>query len=280
MFRRLQTVAGASFGPIIVSALSFIISFSLIHNLALLLHPSFSLFALNGVGKIAVMTAALVQALCLVAIQPKSLFMFFRHAATWPFYSSCMRTFLQYAGSFALLHLIVLGGYFFTGHASFNAYAIPQLLTRWPLVLLCVIGTFFLAWAEELLFRGLIYPYFRQHYSMMTSAIIASTIFMLLHDLHNPLSLVTYQWQLGLGLFLLGLFLNLVMVWQKSIAAGAGVHAGLVVVKAILRKIHILPLAAGSPYLFPIDLRQSLFVHLLLSAGIAFVWNKMTKKAS
>ena len=277
MFRSAFQATGKSFGPIIISALSFILSFAILHPFALFLDPSFSLYALSGIGKLAVMTAGIMLALSFAAIQQRSLLHAFRDAATWPASLKHLKTFFRFAGTFAALHLLVLGGYWLTGWATFQPNELPQLFSRWPLILICCVGTFALAWAEELLFRGLIYHYFRQHYTVLPSAIIASFIFMLLHDLHNPLNLLTVRWQLGLGLFLLGLFLNLVMVWQRSIAAGAGVHAGLVIVKAILRKIHILPVLAGSLYWFPIDLRQSFFTHIMLFIGIVLVWRKIKK---
>lgn len=148
--------------------------------------------------------------------------------------------------------------------------ALPLMIKRWPILCIGFIGTFFLAWSEELLFRGLFFNHFAHTLPTFTSAVMSSVIFSLLHDLSNPLRLITTQWQLGLGLFLLGMFLTYIRLW-KGFAASAGAHAGLVYIKVILRKIPLLPIVTGSPYLFPIDLRESLIVHALLIGATGII---------
>jgi membrane protease YdiL (CAAX protease family) len=126
-----------------------------------------------------------------------------------------------------------------------------------------------LAWTEELIFRGTIFPYFEQFYSTIPSIVLTSLIFMLVHNLKNPLMLLSCDWKLGLGLFLLGVLLNQIFVITRKLYAGMGVHAGLVFVKVVLRRI---PFLSSVP-----DLRQSYLVHILFLFTIVtlfFVYRK------
>ena len=123
---------------------------------------------------------------------------------------------------------------------------------------------FMLAWTEETIFRGISYQYIAQQFSKITSIFIASLIFMLAHDLYNPLNLITKNWKLGLGLFLLGFLLNTIFVITGKLYAGMGIHAGLVFVKVVLRRARfiIIPIS-GLPFWANSDLRQSLLIHIL-----------------
>lgn len=103
---------------------------------------------------------------------------------------------------------------------------------------------------------------------------------MLAHDLTNPLNLVTVHWHLGLGLFLLGFFLNLLFFLSGRLAVSMGAHAGLVFVKVFLRRIPLVSYAAVVPWWFDPDLRQSPAVHALFIVSIIIItimhWQKLT----
>ena len=87
------------------------------------------------------------------------------------------------------------------------------------------------------------------------------------------------QMEAGNGAFLLGMFLTYVRVWENSLAASAGVHAGMVYIKVILRKVPLLPIATGSPQFFPIDLRESLIFHVLLVLGCVVLHHMCRERA-
>lgn len=269
---------------IIGSAASFLCSALIIHTIALRLDPSFSLLLTRGVGKAALMWAAILQIIWFLAIQAASFATpLWRDAITWPLQKKSWSPFFRFFLLFCGAHILFLSSYYLTGWATWQPAALPLLLTRWPVLLVGFIGTFFLAWSEELIFRGLLFSHFQRSLPLLTSAVSSSFIFSILHDLHNPLNLLTRDWQLGLGLFLLGMFLTYVRVWQNSLAASAGVHAGLVFIKVVLRKVDLLPIIGGSRYLFPVDLRESLIVHLLLTIGCIMIAQRITtstKKAS
>lgn len=208
--------------------------------------------------------------------------LFWRDAVCWPFRATSWHPFFLFFCVFTLLHAGVLGIYVFYNIAQWVPLPLPDLIETsmsWApsilphiiaskkVLIVGFIGTLALAWAEELLFRGLLLQHFLRFMPPFASAIASSFIFSILHDLRNPLNLLTAQWQLGLGLFLLGMLLTYIRLWWGSMAASAGAHAGLVYLKVILRKIPLLPIAAGSPFLFPVDLRESLLVHVLMVLG-------------
>ncbi len=142
------------------------------------------------------------------------------------------------------------------------------------------IVVFFLAWTEELIFRGTIYLYFAQYFQPLISLLITSTMFMFAHDLSNPLNLVTKNWQLGLGLFLLGALLNIIFITTKKLYTGMGAHAGLVFVKVALRRIPLIMYLPASqlPFWINKDLRMSPLIHLLFFALILVIFIKNRKK--
>lgn len=270
-----------SLRSVIGSAASFFVSAIIIHFFACQLDPSFSLLLTRGVGKAALMWAAIVQICCFIAIQqPSFSSSFWRTAVSWPLRCKDLTLWGRFFTLFAGLHVIILSAYWATGHAHWFADALPLLIRRWPILLIGFVGTFLLAWSEELIFRGLLFQHFGRTLPLLTSAVLSSFIFAILHDLHNPLRLLTCHWQLGFGLFLLGMFLTYIRVWQNSIAASAGVHAGMVFIKVVLRKVPLLPIAAGSPHLFPIDLRESLILHALLLAGCIVLHAHIKQKRS
>jgi membrane protease YdiL (CAAX protease family) len=231
-------------GPIFLSALSLFISYTILQFFAYKLDPAFNLLASRGIPKVAFICMAIYQILLFISIQPKKFLkeffdrvLFFFVKERWFFSFSYLFI------SFFLLHSIVLFIFYQQGHILYD----PN---------------------EELIFRGTIYPYFAQYYSPLVSMLTTSLIFMLAHSLKNPLILLTTEWKLGLGLFLLGLLLNQVFVITKKLYTGMGIHAGLVFVKVIIRRM---PFLKSVP-----DLRQSHLVHILFLCAIIFlfVWYK------
>ncbi len=140
-------------------------------------------------------------------------------------------------------------------------------------MLLGLFAAFMVAWTEETIFRGMLYNYFRQFTTPLVGIFITSAIFMFAHNLYNPLNLVTKDWQLGLGLFLLGFLLNLIYVLTGKLYTAVGAHMGLVAVKVVLRrmKFFIFSPAATWPFWVNSDLRKSLVTHVLFAVTIIIV---------
>jgi len=267
------------FGPIFLSALSLFISALLIHILSFYTLPTYSPFAAKGAGKNILLFMGVLQTLSFMAIRSRIEWQrFFNEFCFWIFNAQRWRTFFYFFIRFAIFHTLLLGIYASTGHAALQKASVapPQrLLLHLALIFIAPIV---LAWGEELIFRGLLFNFLKKYCSLATSIFSASLIFALSHDAQHPLSLLTTRWQLGLGLFLLGAFLSLIAEWKQTLAASAGVHAGLVYVKVLLRKFPIITIPASSPYLFPIDLRESLIVHALLLCGSVFVYRTRIKR--
>jgi membrane protease YdiL (CAAX protease family) len=263
-----------------LSALSIIISLLLIQPIAVQLDPSFSLFANRGTGKIGITILVLAQIMWLLLTAPRTSwrkfittnFSFFL-SRTW------FKTFFSFFLIFFTLHVVFVSLFLSTGAATPNTSC---LFTLKPSLFLQIgfgfVATFFLAWTEELIFRGTVFPLINQQLSPIPSALIASFIFMAAHDLGNPLNLVTIHWRLGLGLFLLGFFLNFIYIVTKKLYASMGVHAGLVFVKVLLRRLPLLTFAPLSlmPWWLDKDLRQAPLAHgILLIACIGIIlYNK------
>lgn len=251
-------------GPIVLSALSLFFSFLIIQPLALFLDPTFNLLASRGIGKVAFISMAIFQILLFLSTQKKkflkdffdrTLFFFVKDKWTGPFTSLFTL--------FFIFHAIILFIFYQLGYLFYNptwGHITIQLIGKTILGLFVV---FMLAWTEELIFRGTLYPYFQQFYSPLTSALVTSIIFMLAHNLRNPLTLISTDWKLGLGLFLLGFLLNQVFIITNKLYTGMGIHAGLVFVKVILRRA---PFLVGIP-----DLRQSHIVHVLFLCTITYL---------
>jgi membrane protease YdiL (CAAX protease family) len=260
-------------GPIVLSALSLFLTFIFVQPVACWLDPTFSLFANRGIGKIGITVLVIWHIFLLLFNSDKKLlqdfwqtnFLFFKDIK-W------VKPFLLYFGAFSALHALFLAGLFVFGYVVYVPHCHPELVSGsiqpiFPFaikMLLSLIAPFFVAWTEELIFRGTVYKFFVQELSQVTSALLASLIFMLAHNLSNPFMLVSSEWQLGLGLFLLGLFLNLIFILTGKLYTGMGAHAGLVFVKVFLRRVPFLIFLDASqlPFFVNQDLRQSLLFHM------------------
>ena len=252
-------------GPMLLSVLSIFSAFIILQPIALSLNPSFNLMASRGIGKVAFVSMVIFQLVLFLIVQPLPFLnkclntsLFFLKKTTW------IKTFFFYFSMFFILHTLLLAFFYNLGYAYYNPnWGVFNI----QLILKLIWGffvVFMLAWTEETIFRGISYQYIAQQSSKITSVFITSLIFMFAHDLYNPLNLITKNWKLGLGLFLLGFLLNTIFVITGKLYAGMGVHAGLVFVKVVLRRARfiIMP-TSGLPFWINSDLRQSLIVHAL-----------------
>lgn len=267
-------------GPILVSAFSLLISSFFVQFLLSWYDPTFYLLANKGVGKIIFTLLVMGNLSILVLLQTPSFrrqwletnFYFFRHQQ-W------LLSYLKFFILFFILHWVLLIFFCFLGIAHYN----PVLTIKTSTLLGILFGfivTFFLAWTEELFFRGTIYPFFAQFWSPLVSIVSSSFIFMIAHSLTEPLKLLTTEWKLGLGLFLLGILLNLFFALTNRLYVGMGAHAGLVFVKVILRRIQLIKFLPSEqiPYWANIDLRQSLLVHALFFVLILILIKRYKKQ--
>lgn len=270
-----------AFGPITLSALSLFIAFYLLQPFACWLDPTFNLLSNRGIGKIAFTTLAIFQIiLFLITSTPKFLKNFLKTNIYFFAESDWINNFSKLFILFFFLHSLLLFFIWTSGYTLYNpdwGHLTFKLFLR---ILFGFIVTFFLAWTEELIFRGTLFPYFEQTLSTFSSLIITSTIFMFVHDMKNPLNLITKNWNLGLGLFLLGLLLNLIFIKTKKLYTGMGAHAGLVFVKVILRRTPILIFLSTNqiPFWINKDLRMSILVHFLFLIAIIVMIIKSKKE--
>lgn len=255
-----------SLGPVVLSALSFGIIFFLLEPLARLLDPSLTLFASRGAGKIVQVILAIFHVILLISLQSRDF------VATWfnkniRFLGSIawLKYFLSFFGLFFTLHTSLLGALWLAGYTQFNAAWGNCSASLFISIAFGFLVTFMLAWTEELIFRGTVLPLLKQFLSPLESIFWSALIFMLCHDFSNPLNLLTVDYKLGLGLFLLGFMLALIFHISGKLYCGMGAHAGLVFVKVIMRRAPLLIYLPASqlPWFVNQDLRQSFLVHAL-----------------
>lgn len=253
-------------GPVCLSAFSIFVTFQIVQPITNLFDPSFNLLANRGVGKIAFMTIVIAHIFLLLFTSRQTLLKIFLEKNIYFFSrSSWIKSFFSYFLLFSTLHVVLLLTLVALGIVQFDPTGLNFSLSLAGSILLGFVATFFLAWSEELIFRGTLYLYWAQDWSPLVSALITSVIFSLVHDLLNPINLMTRDWQLGLGLFLLGFLLNLIFIVSGKLYTGMGAHAGLVFVKVLLRRMPIItyPSAEAMPWWVHQDLRQSPLVHTL-----------------
>jgi membrane protease YdiL (CAAX protease family) len=274
-------------GPVLLSALSIFISVLILQPIACLLDPTFSLLANRGVGKIGITVLVIWHILLLLTTKSKlALDDFFQTNVAFLKNKKWIKEFLKFFVIFAFFHAAFLAVLVATGYASIVSITLKFNLSFVFKIFLGFVATFFLAWTEELIFRGTVYKIFVDGLCPLASALSASFIFTLAHNLTNPLALITYDWKLGVGLFLLGLLLNLIFIVTGKLYAGMGAHAGLVIVKVLLRRMPFLVFLppAELPFFMDKDLRQSILVHLFfIIANLILIYkfkDKLLKKSS
>lgn len=275
-------------GPMFLSVLSFFLSVFFIQLILKFFESPISLLATgSGIGKIILITLAIVHILLLIPTQSqkfinqwKTTNILFILKRNWlsPFFFMFIIFFLIHGAIIAF----ALGG----GQINYN----PQWADTLKLSIIWNItfgffATFLLAWHEELIFRGTLFAYFAQTINPLVSILITSFIFMITHNLGSPLILITEQWQLGFGLFLLGILLNLAFIISQTLHIPMGIHAGLVFVKVILRRIplfHHLPSEQWA-WWFNQDLRKSPLVHglfIIIILVLVFLYRKKLNLAT
>jgi len=275
VFKQIQK----NLGPIVLSVLSLFISFNIIQPLACLLDPTFNLLSSRGTGKIAFTMMVILQIVLLLACLSQKLFdkfleiVFFFNEKAW------LSKLSLYFALFLSAHMLFQITFFFFGYVHYNPNWGILNITLLSKLAFGILVTFFLAWTEEAIFRGMIYTYFNQFWNKIPSMLVTSLIFMFSHDLSNPLNLVTKNWKLGLGLFLLGLLLNLIFVTTGKLYTAMGAHMGLVAVKVLFRRapFFIFATSKNLPLWLHSDLRQSLLVHLAFVFIIVIVLTQLYK---
>ncbi|MCB9493473.1 MAG: CPBP family intramembrane metalloprotease [Epsilonproteobacteria bacterium] len=255
-------------GPVVLSAFSILCVCLLINPIACALDPSFHLLANRGLGKVTLSLIVIAHIFLLTCFAKHSFFQkfldtnvrFFKRP-TW------LKDFFSFFAIFLLLHILFLTTLCLSGLVTYTPSGWTRLSSMWANLLWGFIVTFFLAWSEEVIFRGTLYLYLEQSLSPISSVTLTSFVFMLVHDLSNPFVFFGSQWRLGLGLFLLGMLLNLIFTATNKLYTGMGAHAGLVYVKVALRRLPLLSYPT-LPFWLSVDLRQSLAVHALFCLGI------------
>lgn len=255
-------------GPILLSVLSVFTTFLILQPLALWLDPTFNLLSNRGIGKIAFVVLIIFQIFLLFCFLPKQFldkflqinFYFFKNKF-W------LKKFFFYFLIFAFLHILVLFFIWTTGFTYINHNLAPFKLSLIFRILFGFFVVFLLAWTEELIFRGTIFLYFVQHFKPLISLLLTSIIFMFAHNISGTLTL-----QLGIGLFLLGMLLNLIFIKTEKLYASMGAHAGLVFVKVFLRRVPLLVFLpeVQLPFWMSKDLRTSPIIHGLFLILIIF----------
>lgn len=268
-------------GPVFVSALSLIITFILIQPLACWLGHDFSLLSNRGIGKIAFMSMALIHLIGFAMLVPRSFFASFAVINLGFFrYRSWIADFLLFFTLFSLLHASFLGTVVLAGYAFWQSIA-QELSTKLAGALAVgFVATFFLAWSEEMIFRGTVYTYLSRSMTGFSSIIITSAAFALVHNLSAPWMLLSTDYKLGIGLFLLGCLLNIIFVITNKLYCSMGAHAGLVFIKVCLRRIPFIAILPQSqlPWWLHTDMRQSFLVHgifILCITVMCFYYRKI-----
>ncbi len=268
-------------GPIIISALSIFVAFIFLQPLACWLDPTFNLLANRGIGKIAFVFLVIYQILLLLLLQKKTFLQQFLKTNLYFFSEkNWLKKFFAYFLIFFAFHVLILLFLLAPGFVKYNSNWGTLNISLVLRILWGFVVTFFLAWTEELIFRGTLYPFFAQKVSPLISLLTTSLIFMFVHDLRNPLNLITKNWELGLGLFLLGILLNIIFISTKKLYTNMGAHAGLVFVKIILRRAPLITFLPVSllPFWISSDLRMAPFVHVLFFIAIIILTIKNRKK--
>ena len=260
-------------GPVVLSAFSILCVCLLINPIACALDPSFHLLANRGLGKVTLSIIVIFHIFLLACFAKNTFFQKFLDTNIRFFKkTSWLKDFFLFFTTFSLLHVLFLTCLVIGGFVDYTPVGWARLPSMVGNLLWGFIVTFFLAWSEEVIFRGTLYLYLEQTLRPFYSVILTSFVFMLVHNLSNPLVFFGSEWRLGLGLFLLGMLLNLIFTATNKLYTGMGAHAGLVYIKVALRRLPLLAYPA-LPFWLSVDLRQSLIVHALFFLGIIIALN-------
>lgn len=263
-----------SLGPVVLSAFSILICFFLLDPLARTVDPSYTLFASKGVGKITSTLIVILHIMLLASTWPAQQWQlfkdryisFFINKPSWIY--SFGKTFVL----FFFLHTLLLVGITLSPFAQFVSLDKPITLSLIGSCIFGFVATFFLALTEELVFRGLLLMHLKTQLKPLATCVVSAIIFSLAHNITAPWLLIYPDTALGIGLFLLGLLLALLATGTGSLAAGMGLHAGLVYVKVVLRRIPLITYTPDLPWWLSQDLRQAALAHALFLIAIIAVF--------
>lgn len=252
--------------PILVSALLLFAAANVLQYGIAAIIPSFNILASKDLGKI-IFTLLVFGALGVFVYQQPPSFRKDWVKRNFLFLSSHhgLQIFFRCFLLFFTLHALFLGACYWAGVASFLPIGDISIISLTGKLLFGFAATFMLAFTEEIMFRGTIYPYLTQWLRPLTAVLFTSLAFMIVHFLPNPVVQLAHDWPIAIGLFLLGFMLNLIFIKAGTMYANMGTHAGLVFVKVILRKIRFIAFAPlnSLPWFLHSDLRQAPLVHLL-----------------
>ena len=232
------------------------------------LDTSFDILASKGPGKVLFILFMINSAaLCMWLTGAASFYPWLKKNLGWLTSSNWLKPFFMLFTPFFILHCLILTWCVATGYATYLPAGWSAINFFWfARIGFGFLATLFLVFAEELVFRGTLYEYLRTYTSPLVAIFSTSLCFSLAHNVLAPHLLITHEWRLGLGLFLLGMMLNILYIVAGNLYTAMGAHAGLVFVKVILCRLPIISFApaANTTLLFSTDLRQSLIVHGLL----------------
>lgn len=264
--------------PVVVSALFLFFSSVLTQFCLSSVLPSFDILASKDLGKI-IFTLLVFVALWIFVMQQSLPFRRAWHARNFIFLSSRqgIGIFARCFGCFFALHAFLLAVFYVCGVAQLHPGGAVSLKVMGQL-LFGFGATFMLAYTEEVMFRGTVFPYLVQFMRPIVAVFFTALAFMTVHFLPNPVAQLWRDPAIALGLFLLGFMLNLIFIAGGTMYANIGAHAGLVFVKVILRKIRFLTIApaVSLPWFLHDDLRQAPLVYLLFVCVIVglIVWQR------
>jgi membrane protease YdiL (CAAX protease family) len=238
------------------------------------------LTARSGVGQVALYVIGLASVL---------LFIRFAGGISWerlrralgPYWEKRQRVLAGFALMVAVTSGTFLLGYLLAGWAGaahWNDAAWERL--GWGRIFKTVVAlavVVVLAATEETLFRGFVFNYLRtgtRRAATLQAILGSSLIFALIHNFRDPLAWLSPQeLPLLIGLTTLGVLLASTYLASGSLACAAGVHAGLIFVKVVFNKTHLVDLSQPHWSLGTDgDLRTAPVAWLYFAALAAGVW--------
>lgn len=147
-------------------------------------------------------------------------------------------------------------------------------LARWLRAVVSGTTAFPVAIVQQIIFSGYLLSVFRARYSRVTSVLAVATVFALLNRIEDPLSTFSAaKLPLAVGMFFIGGLLALVRVQTGSILLPAGLLAGWIFVRRVMRRTDLLlPNAQsewGDWFMRLGDPRQGTLLWLLLATAAA-----------
>lgn len=138
------------------------------------------------------------------------------------------------------------------------------------------------ALSQQVVFNGYLLSILRERYSRVTSLLTSGLLFAVLYHLQNLPALLTWKAQpLLIGMFLIAVLLGLLRLQTGNILLPAGLLAGCIFVRRLLRKTALLAAAGPSGitnWMAPgNDPRQAPVMWCLLAIGIGVCWWRLRR---